>query len=165
MTEHTETNIDGEGEGNESPVINDLRKQLREAKASAKAATEQNDSFRSDRTQARRDAVTQAVNGLNYPKTLVDSLMVQVEELSPDEFEAILTDLTPVEGEGTANDGTKEQVAPDPATLPNPATLGQQVASAAVGQQGEVDFAQKIAEAKGPAEVAAIVAEAGLDRF
>lgn len=163
MTENTDPAVGQEdlteGDPTDNKLIAKLRKQLTEAKARVKSTDAENESFRETRNKQRVAAIEEAVNGLNYPQTILDTLLAKVQDSDEDEFLAILADLTPVAGdEDPAVDETK---AADTAAV-TPSSLGQQVAAAASGGSAVDQVMEALANATSVDEVNAIAAEAGL---
>lgn len=161
------TNVEGDEGTDESSVINSLRKDLAKAQAEAKSSAEENDTFRTARTQTRTTAVEAAVNGQNYPVVILDALKAQVETASNDEFDKLLQDLG-VEGKTTESvDGDTEggESTDESKTKTTAAELGQQIAAAAAGGSGEVDVIKNLATAETQEDLYAAVAEHGLDKF
>ncbi|WP_461521048.1 hypothetical protein [Porticoccus sp.] len=161
MDENTEAQEMGNDDDGNS-LIKDLRKQLSKAQAEAKRLAEENQLFQETRAQSRASAVEAAVNGKNYPDSIVAALTAQVETASDEEFEKLLQDLgTPGEG----SEGVQEAEAAKPQATPSPGEIGQRVAAAASGGAKEVDVAKEIAATQTRAELHAVVAKHGLDRF
>lgn len=157
MDENTEAQEMGnEEDGN--ALIKNLRKELSKAQADAKRLAEENQVFQAERTQARAAEVEKAVNGKNYPDSIVAALTAQVESASDDEFEKLLQDLGGV-SENAEPEGVQET------TQANPGELGQRVAAAAQGAAKEVDVSAEIAKANTREELLAAVSKHGLDKF
>ena len=152
-----------EGDPNDSDLIKKLRKQLKDERNTRKSLAEENESFRQTRTQERVQAIQEAVNGLGYPQSIVDTLVAKVQDSDEDEFASILDDLNAVAGEeGASSDDV--QVTPPPVERgPSPSDLGQQLAAAAAGGSA-VDGVARLAAAQSIDEVNAIAKELGLDQ-
>jgi hypothetical protein len=141
----------------DSGLVKELRKQLRETKRTASSLETEVVGFRESRKQARISAVEAAVNGRDYPQAVVDALMDKVQEADETEFSTILSELTVVADEETPPTGDAPQV---PST-PSPAELGQQIAAAA-GAQGADSLKDKLLAAQSQEEVKQAALEGGL---
>jgi hypothetical protein len=151
---------DQDGDQEDSPVLKELRSQLR---AKDKELTK----LRSDQAEAeaqaqsaRAEAAQETVNALGM-EGLVEDVLNWVEgEITPEKVIAALE-----ERSIPLPDGDAVQPTPDPVdeTDENPSKIGQKVAAAAAG--GAVKTVdERLAEAKSPAEVDAIMEEANLTR-
>ena len=164
MTENTKEG-DGqedltEGQDDESKTLAKVRKALKAEKARAEALETENSDFRTTRIKQREEAIASAVNGKDYPQSLVDSITSKVQDVTDEEFGAILVDLvgeeaTPTEDASKETDGTEQK------PVQNPATLGQELAAAASGG-AKVSEIDRLMEAKSVDEVNAVAAELGL---
>lgn len=153
-----------EGDPNDSDLIKKLRKQLKDERNTRKSLAEENDGFRQTRTQERVQAIQEAVNGLGYPQSIVDTLVAKVQDSDEDEFSSILDDLNAVAGaKGASSDDVKTPTPPPVERGPSPSDLGQQLAAAAAGGSA-VDGVARLAAAKSIDEVNAIAKELGLDQ-
>ena len=153
-----------EGLSDDSDLIKKLRKQLKDERNTRKSLAEENDGFRTTRTQERVAAIQEAVNGLGYPQTVVDTLVAKVQDSDVDEYQSILDDLLALAGEEGAS-SSDEPVATPPVvpTAPTPSDLGQQLAAAAAGGSA-VDGVARLAAANSIDEVNSIAKELGLDQ-
>jgi hypothetical protein len=159
MDENTEAQEMGnDDDGN--ALIKNLRKELSKAQAEAKRFAEENKVFQEARAQSRESEVEKAVNGKNYPDSIVAALKAQVESASDEEFEKLLQDLG---GNSEATESVQEEAQPQ--ATPSPGDIGQRVAAAAAGGAKEVDVSLEIAKANTKEELYAAVAKHGLDRF
>lgn len=154
---------DGLGQsGGESAVIKTLRKELRDAKAEAKAAQ---DAVASAREQVKRElAIGSLVNQAGYPG-LTDIAVEKVKDATPEAVSEFLKGLglEPKAGEpaGAEGEGTKQPEGQDQASLvAGVANLGQRVAAAASGKAAG-DLTSRIAGAKNQEELIQIAREGG----
>lgn len=166
MNQETETNITTDGD-EENSVIKSLRAAEAAAKADAKRALAELEELRGERAQSRQAKLEAAVNGRNYPDSVVEMMKGQVETATNEQFEALLQDLAPSgdDDQGVPDEGDDDKGGETAPSTPNPADLGQRVAAAATGAAGEVDVIKKLATAETRADLLASVAEHGLDKF
>lgn len=138
--------------GQDSSVIQALRKQLKDAQEKARLADEM-----------RAQAAEAVLTDLGFPK-LKDLYLERVQEVPTRESAANF-----LEGLGLAATSPDADTAPEPEKpAPSPAgdmaklsNLGQRVASAAEGGGGAPDMAAALAEAQNAAEVQAIMEQFG----
>jgi hypothetical protein len=157
MSEDQDSDFTDEQESEDSPIIKELRSQNR-------AKEKELEKFRSlqaeadTRTQSMRaDAARDAVNSLGMDGLVEDVLNWVEGDITPEKvIEALQARSIPLPDD-------TEQPKPESVAKPNPSKIGQQVADAAAG--GAVkSIDERLAEAGSGAEIAAIMAEAGLTR-
>lgn len=163
MTELADTDSDDMEtvEDQESSVVQTLRAKLKEAEKRLKDAEGQRDSALDEaRAQvARESQAYQVVSDLGYPKLAPVVLDRLDGEITAEAVATLLAELgLEAEGSGESNDESAESSAE---RVEKVANLGQQVADAARGQKGGT-LEQKLDKARSPAEVAQIMADAGL---
>jgi len=141
----------------ESPVIKELRSQLRAAAKEAEKLRKLQDEA-DVRTQSRRaEAAESAVNSLDLPGLKEDVLNWIEGDITPEKvIEALQARSIPLPEETARPE-------PDSKRSSNPSEIGQRVADAAAG--GAVKSVDaRLSEAQSQAEINAIMAEAGLTR-
>lgn len=158
MSEQTsEVTIDEETKEQESSVI----RQLRAQNDTLKQQLKERDDRLAEGAKASREATEQLLIAAGFPK-LTDVVIEKVEGFPTEQsVNEVLKGLGLVQAEtSTESDADSEQ--PDKVeAIAGVANLGQKVASAA-GGAGRSGVSEKLAKAKTPAEVAAVMAEAGL---
>ncbi len=152
---------EGSGSSEESPVIKDLRKQLRDAQKELKSVPSRSE-VEADIRQAveRESAIEQQLVAAGQPsglRPLVEEKLGDAD-VTP---EGVVEALKAIGFEVTASDdgGTQENQQ-SAENLEGVANLGNQVAQAA-SQQGTDNLTDKINAAETPEELAQIMAEAG----
>jgi len=160
----TTTEQDGQGldDGSEdSPVIRELRDKIKQESARRKEAEAKAESIEEEvRTKVVRElSAERLLMDAGYPSPkLRDWFLSEVEgDVTPDAVQAFLGELKPQGGGSEAKapqDSRAEKVA-------GVANLSQQIASAASDTNTD-SLMKKIASATSQAEVAALMAEAGL---
>jgi hypothetical protein len=141
----------------ESPVIKELRSQLRAKEKEAEKLRKLQDEVEARTQSMRADAAEQAVNTVGLPG-LKDDVLNWIEgDITQEKvIEALQARSIPLP-EAVA------QPEPNSEQAPNPSEIGQRVADAAAG--GAVrSIEERLSEATTQAEVAAIMEEAGLAR-
>lgn len=160
----TGTETTEEVDGSETPVITELRQQLRDAQKRAKELSEAKDkAVQEVRLQVRRETEAEReMQSAGYPK-LSEVFLEKVEgDITVEAVDKFLGDLglerKSGEAQGDAGDSRQSDRAGELAKVAN---LSQQVASAASGLNA--DSVQKRLEgASSSAEIHQIMAEAGL---
>lgn len=152
QTETTEQDLLLEDGVDDSDLVKALRAKLRKEAAAKKESQAEVESFREARKQNRASAIADAVNGKGIPKTAVDALVVQVEDMDEAQYASVLEDLNGV----AAAEGQSEEGEGSGAVKPavNPADLGEQVAAAASGGT-DIDPIAALRGAKNKAELQA----------
>ena len=141
----------------ESPVMKELRSQLRVAQKEAEKLRKLQDEAEVRSQSLRTDAAESAVNSLDLPG-LKDDVLNWIEgDITPEKvIEALQARSIPL---------PEETVRPDPSSgqSSNPSEIGQKVADAAAG--GAVkSVEERLSGAETQAEINAIMAEANLTR-
>lgn len=172
MTEDNTTEAgQAEGESNsegsqqeESPVIKDLRKQLKDAQRELKSVPSRSEiEAEVLAAVARTSAIETELVGLNLPKGLSETVEGKLGDADVTR-EGVVEALTAIGFEITDSpDGGEEsqQTEQNVQDLSQVANLGSQVAQAATGQNTD-NLTDKINEAETPAQLAEIMREAGL---
>jgi len=146
-----------EGQEDESKTLAKVRKALKAEKARAEALETENSDFRTTRIKQREEAIATAVNDKGYPQSLIDSITVQVQDATDEEFGAILVDLVGEKAASTEGDESETEEK-DGKPVQNPATLGQELAAATSGG-AKVSEIDRLMAAKSVDEVNAVAAE------
>ena len=157
MEEYQNLDDTDDAESQESPVLTELRNQLRAAqKDNEKLKAAQAEWEVAAQTQ-RSETAKEIVNALGLPGLTEDVLQwVQGDITQESVFAALEARSIPLP------EGVDVQPKPD-TSQPSASAVGQQVADAAAGVDGRT-VEDRIADAQTPAELAAIVEEAGLSR-
>jgi hypothetical protein len=144
-------------EGQDSTVLRDLRRQLKEQKAKLASFEVKEESFNRVRETLAENLLVEA----GYPK-LKEDVLEKIEGIpSKDDIDAFL-EVRGLVRQGQATDASQEtEPAEPPPSVTDVAGLGQQVAAAA--QRNVVsDLDTKIAEAQSVDALDAVMAAAGL---
>jgi len=158
MSEDQDQSFTDEDESQEdSPVLKELRSQLRATQKEAEKLRALQAEADARAQSARAEAAQSAVNSLGM-EGLVEDVLTWVEgDVTLEKTIAAL------QARNIPLPDVGEQPKPQSVETPNPSKIGQQVADAASG--GAVkSIDERLAEADTGAEVAAIMAEAGLTR-
>lgn len=168
MTDDNITETEGQsGEdnsGENSALVKDLRKQLKDAQRELKSVPSRTEIEADIRAAvAREKAIESQLIALNLPVGLSETVEGKLgdADVTPEKVAEALTAIgfevtAPTEGED--DDDSGQETAENLASVAN---LGNQVANAAK-QQDTDNLTDKINEAESPAEVARLMAEAGL---
>lgn len=145
--------MDDSDEG--SPVIRELREQLRELKKARKDDLEKLEKYAERDAQARQETAKQLMDAAGFPTLDPSVVLERVEgDVSADSVAAALKSI----GLEPRADASQEKVEA-PASIPS-SEMGQRVAQAAQG--GGQSLAEKIAAAQTDAELFAVMQEANL---
>ena len=157
MSEGYDSDNTDELDPEESPVMKELRSQLRASQKEAEKLRKLQDEADIRAQSARAEAAEDAVNSLDLPGLKDDVLNWIEDDITPEKvIEALQARSIPLP-EAT------ERPAPTSVESPNPSEIGQKVADAAAG--GAVkSLDERLSEADSQAELNAIMAEAGLTR-
>jgi hypothetical protein len=157
MSEGYDSDYTDDGDPEESPVIKELRSQLRAKEKEAEKLRKLQDEADIRAQSARAEAAERAVNSLDLPGLKEDVLNWIEGDITPEKvIEALQARSIPLPEQ-------TERPEPSSDSSPNPSEIGQRVADAAAG--GAVKSVDaRLAEANSIAEVNAIMAEAGLTR-
>jgi len=157
MAEYQNLEDTDEDESKESPILTELRNQLRASqKDNEKLKAAQAEWEVAAQTQ-RSETAKEIVNALGLPGLTEDVLQwVEGDVTQESVIAALEARSIPLPS------GVEVQPKPDD-SQPSASAVGQQVADAAAGVDGRT-VEDRIADAKTPAELAAIVEEAGLSR-
>jgi len=157
MAEYQNLEDTDEDESKESPILTELRNQLRASqKDNEKLKAAQAEWEVAAQTQ-RSETAKEIVNALGLPGLTEDVLQwVEGDVTQESVIAALEARSIPLPS------GVEVQPKPDD-SQPSASAVGQQVADAAAGVDGRT-VEDRIADAQTPAELAAIVEEAGLSR-
>jgi len=157
MSEVQDFNDTDEVQGDDSAIINDLRKQVRKLEKSDKEKTEQLAEVEALNQSKRDEAARQIVDTIGLPALKEDVLnWVEGDVTQESVVEAL-------QARGIPLSDTPVQPPQDAPTQPPVSEIGQRVADAAAG--GAVkDLDSRIAEAQNDDELLAIMQEADLTR-
>lgn len=163
MTEDTdfESADSGAAEGQDSAVVQELRKQVRNLKAELEDAREQTATAVTEAvSHVKREVKAQeVVNALGYPK-LAGLVVEKIEgDLTAEAVAAFLNEELGLDAKSGGEAGTQEP-ASDAKGVEEVANLGQRVASAASGSANQ-SVEARLAAAQTPQEIAQIAREAG----
>ena len=154
-----EDTFDGGDEG--SPVLNELRQQLRESKKREADTLKQLEEYAQRDAQARQAQAKQFMDAAGYPTLTPDIVMERIEgEVTADSVVAALKDIGLEPQAGVSEES--EPVPTPQAPQVSASEMGQRVAEAATGG-GVADLDARLAASDGnPAEIERIMAEHGL---
>ena len=157
MEEYQNLDDTDDAESQESPILTELRNQLRASqKDNEKLKAAQAEWEVAAQTQ-RSETAKEIVNALGLPGLTEDVLQwVEGDVTQESVIAALEARSIPLPS------GVEVQPKPDD-SQPSASAVGQQVADAAAGVDGRT-VEDRIADAQTPAELAAIVEEAGLSR-
>ena len=157
MSEGYDTDDTDDIDPEESPVMKELRSQLRATQKEAEKLRKLQDEADIRAQSARAEAAEQAVNTVGLPGLKEDVLnWIEGDVTQEKVIEALQARSIPLPEETVQRE-------PDSGQSPNPSEIGQKVADAAAG--GAVkSVEERLSEATTQAEVAAIMGEAGLAR-
>jgi hypothetical protein len=157
MSEGYDSDYTDESDPEESPVMKELRSQLRATQKEAEKLRKLQDEADIRAQSARAEAAERAVNSLDLPGLKEDVLNWIEGDITQEKvIEALQARSIPLPEQ-------TERPSPISVSSPNPSEIGQKVADAAAG--GAVKSVdERLAEANSIAEVNAIMAEAGLTR-
>lgn len=149
------------GEGSESPVLADVRKQLRNAEKELKELKEQNDELAAQVTKTREGQARQFVDAAGLKELDISIVLDRVEgEITAESVNAALAaaGIKPQTGEAGASKAGGSDTGKAPAG--SVSELGQRVANAASGSPTK-SVEERLAAATSAEEVNAIMAEIG----
>lgn len=157
MSEGYDSDDTDELDPEESPVMKELRSQLRATQKEAEKLRKLQDEADIRAQSARAEAAESAVNSLDLPGLKEDVLGWIEGDITPEKvIEALQTRSIPLPEQA-------ERLEPKSVETPNPSEIGQKVADAAAG--GAVkSVEERLAGADSIAEVNAIMEEASLTR-
>lgn len=145
--------------GQDSPVIAELRKQLRDLQKERKEDLKKLEVFAAEKAQARSAQAKQFVDAAGFPNLSTEIVLERIE--GDVTAESVVAALNSIGLSPQAEASQEAQPAPEPNPTVPASEMGQRVAAAAQGSPVK-DVMSRLNEATSQAEIAAIMEEAGL---